>query len=303
MRIFLAVSDTGGFTAAARELNMTTANVSRAVAALEEHLRTRLLQRSTRRLALTEAGERYQHRCRGILGQIAEAEAEAMAAVDEAVGKLKLHAMVGVGMHYVIDLIATYRAAHPNVRFELWLSNRVPDLIAESYDMALVLARRLPDSNYISHRLGTIYSVLCASPGYLARKGTPRHPNDLAQHDCLIMSSLAYPDARWQLSGPDGEHCVDFKEPTLELNSIDAMGRSITAGLGIGVLPSYSAVAGLRSGALVQVLSNYELHRLDLYALMPSRLFRDAKARTWLEHLQVRLPAALAAEAEDLGLS
>ncbi|MFF7709380.1 LysR substrate-binding domain-containing protein [Pseudomonas sp. NPDC007930] len=301
MRVFAAVAQAGGFSAAARQLDMTTANVSRAVAALEAHLRTRLLQRSTRRLALTEAGERYLRRSLAILGQLAEAEAEAVAAVDEAAGKLQVHAMVGIGMHYVIDLIASYRLAHPRVRFDLRLSNRVPDLIEEGYDMAIVLARQLPDSAYVAQRLGTIHSVLCAAPNYLARRGAPAHPDELAGHDCLMMNSLAYPEARWHLAGPGGEHALDFDEPALRVNSIEAMGVAIGAGLGIGVLPSYTAISGLRSGRLVQVLAGYRLQSLNLYALMPSRLFVDAKARTWLEHLRQALPPALLREEEELG--
>jgi len=301
MRAFVCVAQTGSFTLAAEQMNTTTANLSRAVSNLESHLRTRLLNRTTRRIAMTEAGKRYYHRCESILASVAEAEAEAEATQDYAAGSLKVHAMAGIGMHYVIEAMADYRERYPEVSFDLHLSNRVPDLIEDGFDVSIVLAAQLPDSGYISQRLGTIYSVLCAAPRYLERRGGgPRTPAELEEHDCLLMSSVAYPDNRWQFEGPDGPEVASLRATPFQVNAIDAMRVAIRSGMGIGVLPSYSAIDGLRSGELLRVLPGYRLQRLNLYAIYPSRLFLDAKIRTWVEHLRASLPQALADEESDL---
>ena len=159
MRAFSCVAEAGSFTAAAVQLDTTTANVSRAVSNLEAHLQTRLLNRTTRRIALTEAGKRYLLRCEQILAYVEEAEAEASDAHARPAGQLKVHTMTGIGQHFVIDAIARYRKTHPDVTFDLTMANRVPDLLDEGYDVSIVLARELPDSGFVSQRLGMTYSI------------------------------------------------------------------------------------------------------------------------------------------------
>ena len=156
MRFFTAVAQSGSFTAAAQLLDTTTTNVSKAVSSLEARLHTRLINRTTRRLALTEAGIRYLQRCEKILEEIREAEEEAGIAQVDPKGRLKIHAMSAIGNHYVIDAIARYREIHPSVLFDLTLTNRLPDMIEEGYDMSIVLARDLPDSGFVAQRLGTL---------------------------------------------------------------------------------------------------------------------------------------------------
>lgn len=160
MRAFSCVAEAGSFTAAAVQLDTTTANVSRAVSNLEAHLQTRLLNRTTRRIALTEAGKRYLLRCEQILAYVEEAEAEASDAHARPAGQLKVHTMTGIGQHFVIDAIARYRRTHPDVTFDLTLANRVPDLLDEGYDVSIVLASELPDSGFVSQRLGITYLSL-----------------------------------------------------------------------------------------------------------------------------------------------
>lgn len=164
MRAFSCVAQAGSFTAAAAVLDTTTANVSRAVSNLEAHLQTRLLNRTTRRIALTEAGKRYLLRCEQILASVEEAEAEASDAHARPAGQLKVHSMPGVGQHYVIDAIARYRRNHPDVAFDLTMTHRVPDLLEEGYDVSIVLASELADSGFVSQRTGITYSIVCASP-------------------------------------------------------------------------------------------------------------------------------------------
>ncbi|MCM2331989.1 MAG: LysR family transcriptional regulator, partial [Pseudomonas sagittaria] len=242
MRAFVCVAETGSFTAAAVRLDLTTSYISRAVATLETHLRTRLLHRTTRRIALTEAGQRYLLRCQQILGAIEEAEAEAGDAHARPAGNLKVHAMTGIGHHYLIQAAAEYSETYPEVSFDLTLANRTTDILDEGYDVSVITARELPDSGFISKQLGSTYSVLCAAPGYLARHGAPQQPADLQQHRCM---RLVYPVMsldQWLLDGPAGQALVSVERTHFQVNTVDAMTVALKAGMGIGALPVYSAL-------------------------------------------------------------
>ncbi|MFV0885359.1 LysR family transcriptional regulator [Metapseudomonas otitidis] len=300
MRAFSCVADTGSFTAAAQQLGTTTANISRAVAHLEGHLKARLLNRTTRRIALTEAGQRYLLRCQQILAYVEEAEAEAGDAHARPAGRLRVHSMTGIGQHYVIRAMAGYRQQYPDVSFDLTLANRVPDLLDEGLDVAIVVATELPDSGLVSQRIGATYSILCASPDYIAERGAPRTPADLAQHECLLLISPVMPFDRWHFVGPDGEQMITLGNPSFQVNVGDAMTEAIRSGMGIGVLPLYSAMDGLRDGSLVPVLPHYRLQCLNIYALYPSRQYLDAKIKTWVTYLRETLPDALQADEVEL---
>jgi len=300
MRIFVCVAETGSFTAAATRLDLTTSYVSRAVASLEAHLRTRLLHRTTRRIALTEAGQRYLLRCEQILGYIEEAEAEASQAQARPAGNLKIHAVTGIGHHYLIQALAEYSELYPEVSFDLTLANRTTDILDEGYDISVVTAPELPDSGFISRPLGQVYSVLCASPAYLARHGQPRSPAELAGQRCL---RLVYPMMsldQWLLDGPDGQELVTVSQTHFQVNTVDAMTVALKAGMGIGSLPVYSALESLQNGSLVRVLPQHTLYPLRVYALYPSRQFLDAKIRTWVEFLRDYIPRQLEADLRSL---
>lgn len=300
MRAFVCVAETGSFTAAAARLDLTTSYVSRAVATLETHLRARLLHRTTRRIALTEAGQRYLQRCQQILGYIEEAEAEAGDAHARPAGNLKLHTMTGIGQHYLIQAAAEYHEKYPEVSFDLTLANRTTDILDEGYDVSVVTARELPDSGFISKRLGETHSVLCAAPAYLAQHGTPQRPAELAEHHCL---RLVYPVMsldKWLLDGPDGQELVSVEHTHFQVNTVDAMTVALKAGMGIGALPVYSALQSLEDGSLVRVLPGHTLYPLGVFALYPSRQYLDAKIRTWVEFLRDYMPARLTADQRRL---
>lgn len=296
MRVFVAVVESGSFTGAAQTLQTTTAHVSRSVAHLETHLRTRLLHRTTRRIALTEAGQRYLARCEQILAYVEEAEAEAGYAQARPEGQLRVHSMTGIGQHYVIRTVAGYRKLHPEVRFDLTLANRIPDLLEEGFDLAIVVAAELPDSGFVSQQIGQTYSILCASPAYLAEHGQPQTPAELADHACLRFISPVVSFDRWNFEGPNGLETFRLGETPFQVNVGDAMTEALRQGLGIGVLPIYSAVDGLRDGSLVRVLPAYRLQRLNAYALYASRQYLDAKIKTWVAYLREQIPLALAAD-------
>ncbi|MDB6143875.1 MAG: LysR family transcriptional regulator [Pseudomonas sp.] len=303
MRLFIAVAQSGSFTAAAKLLDTNTGNASKAVSSLEARLQTRLINRTTRRLALTEAGVRYLQRCEKILDEIREADEEAGTAQTMPAGRIKVHAMSAIGNHYVIDAIAKYRETYPSVLFDVTLTNRQPDLVEEGYDMSIVLARDLPDSGFIAQRLGFTYSILCASPAYLNKRGAPDAPGALGEHDCLRLVNTVMPGESWVFEGPEGVETVNITLSPFHINTADGMTVAIKGGMGIGIQPIASAVEGLKAGTLVRVLSEYHFEELSLFAIYPSRKFMDAKIRTWIEFLKDAIPKALALDETIAGSS
>jgi len=300
MRVFARVVEAGSFTGAAQHLNTTTAYCSRAVSDLEAHLRTRLLNRTTRRIALTEAGERYLQRCEQILAYVEQAEAEAGDAHARPSGRLKVHAMSSFGLHYVVPAVGRYQQRYPDVQIELTLAQRIPDLLDEGYDVSLTLATDLPDSGLVSQRLGSAFSIVCASPEYLERRGVPQVPTDLARHTCLQMVTPIFPLNEWIFDGPNGTESVTFSAPTFQVNVAEAMALAVREGMGVGLIPIYSAISGLRSGELVWVLPEYTSQEMNVYALYASRQYLDAKIRTWVEFMRDELPSTLATDQAEL---
>ncbi|OMW49997.1 LysR family transcriptional regulator [Burkholderia pseudomallei] len=293
MRVFARVVEAGSFTAAAQSLNSTTGAMSRAVSELEVRLRTRLMNRSTRRLALTPAGERYLLRCRQILADVDQAEEEASCAHERPAGVLRMHSFASIGQHYVLPALTAYRSQHPDVSIELTLSQRMPDLFDGSSDMAVVTASSLPDSELVSHLLGSTFSILCATPAYLRAHGAPRTPRDLARHACLTLRTPAFPTNEWLLEGPNGAEEIKVDGP-VQTNTAESLAVAIRAGIGIGMLPLYAAIEDLRCGNLVRVLPAHRLQKMNVYALYPSRRFIDAKVRTWVEALRFHMPKMIA---------
>lgn len=303
MRAFAHVAESESFTEAARRMQATTAQVSRAVTALEDHLHTRLMNRTTRRMALTAAGERYLQRCQQILIEIDHAEAEARKAHTHPSGVLRIHAMSSFGQHHVVPAIARYSKLHPAVSIDLTFSQSVPDLVADGFDVSLVLAPQMPDSDLVSRRLGSVFSVACASPDYISVSGMPQTPSDLGTHTCIQLRTPVFPSDRWKFEGADGIEEVLLDPSTLRVNTAEALDAAVQSGLGIGLLPCATALAGLRGGTLVRILPTYKLQELNLYLLYSSRKHLDAKIRTWVEFLLAEMPRVLAADAELIGPS
>ncbi|MFS2125705.1 LysR family transcriptional regulator [Pseudomonas sp. Pseusp97] len=288
MRAFVRVVDAGSFTAAANALGLSTAQVSRVVSDLESQLEARLLHRTTRRLALTETGERYLQRCREILADVDEAQAEASGAHLNPRGRLRVHSLTGLGQQHLIPLISRYCESFPEVYIELTLAQRQPDILEEGQDVVITRDRELPDSEFVAQTLGTIYSVLCASPEYLKRRGTPTSVADLHQHQCLRLQDPTFPEG-WAFEEGNEESVIRPRD-TFMVNVAEALTGAAAAGMGICLLPSYVAAPALRRRSLVRVLPRHSLHVRQIYALYPSRRFLDAKIRTWVEFLKAELP-------------
>lgn len=301
MRIFVRIAEEGSFTGAASRLDIQTANASRAISQLESQLRTRLLHRSTRRLALTEAGQRYLDRCKRILDCVDEAEAEAANARVDPSGRLRVHASPSFGQAYVVPTLVRYRERYPAVSIELTLSHHTPDIIEAGYDVMLQLSTtELPDSRLVSHRLGDVHNVLCAAPAYLNTHGVPRTAQDLEAHTCLQFVTTFLPRDRWHLHGPNGRETVAFPKAPVEINLPDALSVALREGIGIGALPMSTALAMFDRGELVRVLHEYRLQRLTAYAVHASRKYLDAKIKTFMDYLRETVPKALAADAQAL---
>ncbi len=302
MKIFAEIAEAGSFTGAAAQLDLTTGHVSRSISELEAHLRTRLLNRTTRRIALTEAGERYLNRCHAIIAAVNEAETEASGAHAKPVGTLKVHAMSSIGLNYVVPAVAAYQERYPAVTVDLTLSQNVPDLLEEGYDVALrVLPDVLPDSNYISHKLGTVQSVLCAAPSYLEMHGRPETVEDLSHHMCLQVALPIFPADRWVLIGAEGEREFLLPHTRFKVNVPDAMAAALHEGMGIGALPTLTVRSSFRNGSLSRVLPGYCLQHLNIYAVYASRQFLDAKIKTWIEFVKEWVGQALRQDDEILG--
>jgi DNA-binding transcriptional LysR family regulator len=300
MRVFVRIAVCGQFTAAADTLNTSPGAVSRAVTELEGRLRTRLFTRSTRKVALTPAGQVYFERCKQILADIDRAEEEAGDAHHRPIGKLRIHSFAGFGQYYILPAIKEYRTRYPDVSVELTLSQQIPELYEGRSDVAIVAASSvLPDSDLISHLLGYSFSILCASPQYANERGMPLDPSELAQHECLILHMPAFPAYEWLLESEKGSESMKVSG-SVELNTGESMAMAVRSGMGIGMLPVYSALDGLADGSLIRVLPQYTLQKMNIYALHASRRFTDARIRTWIEFLRQFMPTVIARDAHAL---
>ncbi|MCE1116775.1 MULTISPECIES: LysR family transcriptional regulator [Pseudomonas] len=286
MQAFVRVAESGSFSQAALALNISSSTVSRQVAALEEQLCARLLQRTTRSVAVTEAGQRYLKRCKAIFDEIDTAAAEAASARAQAAGRLRLHTITEFGLEHLMPLVGGYRERYPQVAIDLSLTEDTPALLEEGLDVLVTLCRRLPDSEFVAQHLGQVCSVLCASPAYLARHGMPGSPAELGDHPCVLLSDPLYPGG-WHFD----DALFRFQE-VLRVNQPEAACQATIAGMGICLLPSFVAAKALGEGRLLRVMPQLRLHPREVYALYSSRRFLDAKIRTWVDYLKAHLPGA-----------
>jgi DNA-binding transcriptional LysR family regulator len=300
MRVFVRVAEAGSFSRAADSLAVTTAQVSRAVTRLEAHLQTRLIQRTSRSMSLTEAGERYLMRCEEILSLVRLAGAEVVGSTAMPSGRLRIHATIAFGQHYLAPLIADYQQFYPDVRVDLILGQRVPDMIEEGFDLSVVVAHALPDSAFISQQIGAAYAVLCASPQYVAKHGLPDSIDALQNHACLQLSLGDMPPGQWIFDDAQATVLRHRQSVPFSVNLAEAMVQSLCKGMGIGPLPVRVALPHLRDGSLVRVLPTLSLRPNNIFALYPSRRYVDAKVRSFVAFLRERVPIELNRDEEDL---
>ena len=282
MRAFVAVADAGSFVRAADALDVSKTAVSRLVGDLEARLGTRLLHRTTRRLSLTPEGEVFHERCRQLLDGVAEAEAELSAHAGDAIGRLRLNVPVTFGLLHLAPLWPAFMALHPKVELDITLSDRVVDLVDEGYDLAVRISR-LQASSLVSRRLTSTRLVLCASPEYLRRHGTPPHPSEIARHAVLSYSLLSTGE-HWDFEGPGGPVSVKVT-PRLRSNSGDTCCAAALQHQGIVLQPSFLVGPHLAAGRLVEVLPAFRSIELGVYAVYPSRKHLTPKVRVLIDFL------------------
>lgn len=302
MGVFVRVAETGSFTAAATTLRTSTGQVSRAISDLEQHLSTRLLHRNTRRMSLTEAGERYLVHCRKILADLEFAEAELLtgqrAPIPE--GPLRIHSMTSFGTHYLVPLIAEFSRSFPRVRIDLTLAQQPVDALDEMHDCAFIVSNVQPEPGPGTQRLGEIACIVCAAPSYLDAHGTPERPSDLRDHACLQLRAPGIPAIEWRFDGPDGIERVQFDRYPFVINVADSMTVAIREGMGVGLLPASFALNGLRNGTLRRLLPGYTMAPMSVdIASTPHRQL-NAPLNAWLDFLPERLSARLAQDADAL---
>jgi DNA-binding transcriptional LysR family regulator len=283
MQAFVQVVDSGSFAGAAKRLAASPAAVTHHVQALEDRLGVQLLNRTTRKLNLTEVGRTfYQHSAR-ILAQVEEAERSATLLQTTPRGLLRLNTSEGIA-RVVMPLIAEFSEAYPEMAFDVVLTDRMADMVEEGFDLAL-RAGPLPDSTLISRKLGLGRLTLCAAPDYVARCGAPQRPEDLSSHNCLIYHMLGN---EWRFTSRAGAVAVAVSG-NLRSNSLEAVRRAALSGQGIGLLAAIVVAEDLQNGALVQLLPGYEVNEVVIQAVYPASRHVSVKIRSFLDFLVKRL--------------
>jgi DNA-binding transcriptional LysR family regulator len=282
MSIFVEVVKCQSFTAAAEKTGYSRAQVSKSVNQLEAYLGTRLLNRTTRRSSLTETGRIYYERCKAILNDIDEVEGIAGEQTSKPHGRLTISAPTSFGTLHLNKAIPEYKKQYPQVQISLSLADRFIDVVAEGFDLAIRIAE-LDDSSLIARKVAPCKRVFCASPDYLNKNGTPKVPQDLAIHQCLIYSNELKPDT-WFMHGPNGTESIKVNGPICADNG-DILKAAAISGLGVTLLPTFIAGPDLAAGRLKQVLPDYRPPEISIYIVFPSRRYLSAKVRTFVDFL------------------
>ncbi|NVD08967.1 LysR family transcriptional regulator [Vibrio sp. JPW-9-11-11] len=284
--IFIAVVENGSFSLAANQLNITKSAVSKRITQLEDELGIRLLNRTTRKLSLTEAGQRYYEH----VIQAYHFTQQGIDAVTELQGnprgRLKLTAPMSFGVLHIAPLISEFLARYPDVEIDLQLEDRMIDLVQQGFDLGIRIGH-LPVSNLVAKRLTPCRSVLCASPDYLKRNGVPIRPSDLSDHSCLPYSYYRG-GSEWRLYSASQEYSV-VPKGRLIVNNSEAIRRAVLAGSGIGNLPTFIVGKDIASGKLDVVLPEFTLPQHAVYAVFPERKHMPLKVRAFIDFITDKL--------------
>jgi DNA-binding transcriptional LysR family regulator len=301
MSVVLAVVEAGSLSAAARRLNTPLATVSRKVSELESHLRTKLFDRSSRKLVLTEAGSTYIAACKRILADLSEAEHAVSGEYASPAGDLIITAPVGLGRLHLIPLLRDFFAAYPDIDVRLVLSDRlvnigpllsVERLLEDHIDLALRIGE-LPSSSLMAKQLGSVRHVVCASPGYLATHGTPQTPDDLIGHDCVSYDELLARNL-WTFARGNAETSTPIAvRSRLIVSNAEAARDAAQAGVGITMVFSVLAAEALAAGALVTILDEFKPPAFPVHLVYAAGRYLPTKVRAFLDFATPRLRARL----------
>jgi len=287
IKVFVRVIDEGSFAAAARALDLAPAVVTRLIAELEDHLGTRLLNRTTRRLSLTEIGEAYLERARRILADVDEAAALAASATQEVRGLLRVLCPPAIAVHQLAKHLPKFHREYPLVTLELTSPGAV-ETVDDGYDLTIFLTREVPDGDFIARRLARSEFIMCASPDYLDRRGRPQHPGELKEHDALLPPTPALMRGLTLQRG-DGQEEITLpivpSRATLSTTHMDTNYAAALHGLGVAGLPSFMVEDALLEQALERVMPQWRLFSVTLWAGMPTRKYVPARTRAFLDYL------------------
>ncbi|WP_207004606.1 LysR family transcriptional regulator [Trinickia mobilis] len=283
VRIFVKVADIGSFVGAANALDVSNAVVTRHVADLEGRLGTRLLNRTTRSLSLTEPGQVYLERARQILDELEDVEQMVTARNHEPIGTLRIVAPVVFGLHALAPVLQSYAQRYPKVVPDVTLVDRSVDLVEEGYDVGILVARQMRTGSIVTRHLTTDSMTVCATPGYLAEHGTPTRPEHLMEHPCLSPPSEYWGDEHVF----SGEHDEVRVRPAnvITANNTAMLRQFALLGMGVAILPSYLISRDAAQGRLVRLLTDYGLPQVEINVAYPSRRHLPVKVRTFIDHL------------------
>ncbi|HEY0491816.1 MAG TPA: LysR family transcriptional regulator [Telluria sp.] len=282
MQAFVAVVDAGSFVRAAEALGASKAAVSRHIGELEDRLGVRLLNRTTRSLSMTDDGQAFYYHCTELLSLLEEAEGDLSTRSVEASGLLRVSAPVTFGILHLAPLWGDFLARYPKVRLDVSLSDRAVDLVEDGFDLAIRISSVMQPT-LIARKLASTRLVLCASPAYLAQRGTPQHPRELAGHDVIAYTYGAFRD-EWTLDGPEGPVTVKVS-PRLYANNGDTCRAAALRGQGVILQPDFLIGGDLASGELVEILPEYSTGELGVYAIYASRRHLPLKLRYLIDFL------------------
>jgi DNA-binding transcriptional LysR family regulator len=286
---FVEVVHRGSFTAAAEKLGLSRSAISKQVAHLENRLRARLLNRTTRRLSLTEVGQVFFASARLGLQQIAEAEAAVSSLQSAPRGTLQLNVPMSFGILHVAPAIADFLARFPEVQVDVRLDDRKLDLVEAGFDLAIRIGE-LPDSSLVARALCPCPLVVCAAPSYLQRRGKPSVPDDLRRHEAVIYSYSDVP-SQWAFTGRSGQTIAVPVAGRVRMNNSLALREVLLQGAGIMVTPRFVVETDLRAGRLTALLEDYRLREMTVYAVYPERRHLSPKVRAFIDFMGGRLGA------------
>ena len=296
MSILIEAVEAGSLSATARRLNMPLPTVSRKVAELEAYLKTQLLNRSARKLTLTDAGRDYVVACKQILESVRETERAAMGEYNAPQGELTITAPIVFGRLHILPIVIAFLKAHPNVTVHMVQTDRVVDLLEDHVDVAVRIGE-LPDSSLVATRVGVMRRVVCASPDYLAEHGTPAVPDDLKSHACITFDRLASP-SEWAFKAGQTKESVEIRS-RLVVNTAEAAIDAATAGVGLTCVLSYQIAQARAAGNVAIILRDYEPAPSPVSLVYSGQRLLPQKLRLFLDFAVPRLKESLRSQSED----
>jgi DNA-binding transcriptional LysR family regulator len=279
MAAFVKIAEVGGFAAAARKLGVSPSTVTMQIQDLEDRLGVRLLNRSTRKVSLTELGKVYYERCMQILADMDEADSAINAMHAKPSGVLHLNVSISIPF-FVAPVIAEFTSLYPDVKVNMMMSDRMVDLVEEGIDLAITTLP-VPNSNLIIRRVGSVRLVVCGSPDYFARRGVPGNPDDLAKHNCLKYAFSSW-GSEWRFESPDGQ-CAIHISGNMEANSVNALKQAAVLGQGLILAPDYLVADEVKLGRLISVLTEFYSPELAINAVYPHRQHLSTNVRSFLD--------------------